>query len=246
LAIGAVAALSLASSAPSSAIARGGGHRGGAALAQQTAAAGPDSDILHIESEAVEARERTVELGIWITILVAAQTAIFAVALFTALRAAKAARTTAKALPMLERAYVFLDDDPCLTHGDQRGPRGGLKVGFQFGLKNHGRTPAVIRWINIRHQYLPEPPEGVYDEAGPGEGRILGAGAALRFDHEDTIIPGADWDKAEAGDGSIWLHGRVVYWDIFKAQHETYFCWRYDHAGGAFSIADGASLNRFD
>jgi hypothetical protein len=254
--IAAAAALSVASPAAGHGLG-GGGHHGGAGLAQQqtllgvprgsTGAAGAgDSAILHIESEAVEARDRTLELAVWVVLMVAIQTIVFAVALFTALRAAKSAREAAKALPMLERAYVFLDQDLSLTHGDHRGPHGGLKVSFQFGLKNHGRTPAVIRWINIRHQYLAEPPEGIYDEAGAGEGRILGAGASLRFDHHDTIIPGADWDKAEAGDGGVYLHGRVVYWDVFKGQHETYFCWRYDHAREAFSIADSANLNRFD
>jgi hypothetical protein len=218
-----------------------------ASLAAAAAVAAADNRaILQIEGEQVQARNRATDLAAWLIAMVAIQTVIFGVALFTALRAAKSARGAVGALPMLERAYIFLDQDISLTHGDHRGPHGGLKVSFEFGLKNHGKTPAVIRWINIRHQYLAEPPEGIYDEAGPGEGRIIGAGATLRFDHHDTIIPGADWDKAEAGDGSIYLHGRVVYWDILKGQHETYFCWRYDHAHGAFQIADSAPLNRFD
>lgn len=202
--------------------------------------------VMRIEGELADARNRTIQLTAWIVGLGILQTVIFGVALIAAARAVRGARAAAKTLALLDRAYLFLDQDISLAHADHRGPRGGLKLRFAFGVKNHGRTPAVVRWFNIRHQYLPAPPEGLYEEAGYGEGLVVGAGEVVRFDHHDMTMAGADWDKAEAGEGAIYLHGCLVYTDIFKAQHETYFCWRYDSPRHVFVIAESATLNRFD
>ncbi len=258
-AIAAVAGLCLVP--PASAQHGGGGHggRGSARQAQAmpfatpggspTAAGGALTDndaVMRIEGELADARNRTIQLTAWIVGLGILQTVIFGLALIAATRAVKGARVAAKALALLDRAYLFLDQDISLAHADHRGSRGGLKLRFAFGLKNHGRSPAVVRWLNIHQQYLAAPPEGRYEEAGSSEGLIVGAGETVRFDHHDTIVAGADWDKAEAGEGAIYLHGCLVYWDIFKAQHQTFFCWRYDSARHTFVIAESATLNRFD
>ena len=257
-AVAAVAGLCLASPASAAHGGHGGGARGqqgqtspfaaatGASRTADGGALGDNDAVMQIEGELADARNRTIQLTVWIVGLGILQTVIFGIALIAAARAVKGARVAAKTLALLDRAYLFLDQDISLAHADHRGPRGGLKLRFEFGVKNHGRTPAVVRWLNIRHQYLAAPPEGRYEEAGYGEGLVIGAGETLRFDHHDMTMAGADWDKAEAGEGAIYLHGCLVYTDIFKAQHETYFCWRYDSARHTFGIAESADLNRFD
>ncbi len=256
------AATGLCLVSPASADRAGGGHGGGgrgrqgqvmpfasptgASPTAAGAALGDNDDVMRIEGELADARNRTIQLTAWIVGLGILQTLIFGLALIAAARAMKEARAAGRALAMLDRAYLFLDQDISLAHADHRGPRGGLKLRFAFGMKNHGRSPAVVRWLNIRQQYLPAQPEGRYEEAGSSEGLIVGAGETVRFDHHDTIIAGADWDKAEAGEGAIYLHGCLVYWDIFKEQHQTFFCWRYDSARHTFAIAESATLNRFD
>lgn len=235
---------------PAAADAGGGhGHRGQAApfVATPSAARGPDSDaVIQIEGELADARNRMIELTAWIVGLGALQTLIFAAAMIAAARAVRGARHAGQLLPLLERAYLFVDPDIALTVPDHRGPHGGLKVGVDFALKNHGKTPAVIDWLTVRLQYLAEPPADPYEESGSGGGLVIGAGQSLRFDRHEAIVPGADWDKAEAGQGAIWLHGRVVYHDVLKSQHESYFAWRHDPARNTFSIAEQSALNRYD
>ena len=114
-------------------------------------------------------------------------------------------------------------------------------------LANHGRTPAVVRWVNVAAHYLLEPPEDEYPEhERQGAGMVLAPGRPEPFKSFETTIIRADWDRAAAGQGEVYLHGRIVYADIFGAQHETRFCWRYDIAEGALRVVGSETLNRHD
>jgi len=162
-------------------------------------------------------------------------------------RAAKASTAAARALPTLERAYVFLGKDIAVTLPDVLGPSAAVRITFHASFTNHGRTPAVIRWINLDHRYLGELPEGIFaDHERHGVGIVIGAGETHALADGQLTIPRSEWQRAEAGDGAIYLDGRVVYHDIFAAQHETYFCWRYDIPSRAFVVVESEALNRYD
>jgi hypothetical protein len=183
-----------------------------------------------------------VALGVGVALLL-----LFAGLLLATRRTAKASTSAARALAMLERAYVFPGRDITVTVPDSVGPSAAVRITFHAGFTNHGRTPAVVRWINLDHHYLSEVPAGVYeDHARHGVGTVIGAGETLVRADSVLTIPRSEWERALAGDGAIYLDGRIVYRDIFAVQHETYFCWRYDIPGRAFVVVESEALNRYD
>lgn len=203
--------------------------------------------ILTTQGQLAEAQDRLTNLtgitiGVGLALLL-----LFAAILFFVRRSAVAATAAARALPILERAYVFPSRDTSLTLPDNLGPSASVKMTFNVLFANHGRTPAVVRWVNIEHQYLGEFPEGIYeDHERHGVGVVIGAGESRLFTCRDLTLPRSEWQRAETGDGGVYLHGRVVYRDVFSIQHETYFCWRYDIPGRTFSVVESEELNRYD
>lgn len=203
--------------------------------------------ILTTQGQIAEAQDRTSNLlgltiGIGVVLML-----LFAGVLVAMLRAAKASTAAARALPTLERAYVFLGKDIAVTLPGDLGASAAVRIAFHASFTNHGRTPAVIRWINLNHQYLNELPSGAYeDHERHGVGIVIGAGDTHGLADGQLTIPRSEWQRAETGDGAIYLNGRVVYRDIFAAQHETYFCWRYDIASRAFVVVESEALNRYD
>ena len=203
--------------------------------------------ILNAQGELADAQDRTTNLTGWMIGIGMVLILLFAGILFFAWRNARASTEAARALPVLERAYVFLSRDVALLPPESLGSSSAVRMTFRVGFTNHGRTPAVVRWVNLNQQYLSEPPVGVYeDHERHGAGVVIGPGDSQVYSERELVIPRSEWEKAEAGDGGLFLHGRVVYEDIFSAQHETYFCWRYDVASRAFSVFGSESLNRHD
>lgn len=172
---------------------------------------------------------------------------LFGGMLYLMRRAAKASIEAARALPTLERAYVFLGEETRLTPPDPIGPSAQVRLGLHTAFTNHGRTPAEIRWVNLQGQFLSEPPAGVYeDHARRGAGMVIGSGESRRFGDSEFVIPRSEWTRAEAGDGGLYVHGRVVYRDVFGVQHETYFCRRYDVGAHVLKVVESEALNRHD
>lgn len=206
-----------------------------------------DDKILNTQGAIADAQDRNanlmgVTIGVGLVLML-----LFAGILFAMRRTAKASTAAARALSILERAYVFPGKDIAVTAPSAPGPSASVRMVFHASFTNHGRTPAVIRWINLDHQYLSQAPDGVYeDHERHGIGTVIGSGETQPLRDSELIIPRSEWERAEAGDGAIYLHGRVVYRDIFAAQHETYFCRRYDIASRAFVIVESESLNRYD
>jgi hypothetical protein len=203
--------------------------------------------ILETQGQIADALDRNANL-LGVTIGVSLLLSIlFAGILLSMRRAAKGSIAAARALPTLERAYVFLGKHISVTLQDTPGVSAAVDLKFQTSFTNHGRTPAVVRWINVDHHYLREAPSGEYeDHERHGVGIVIGAGDTLALGDGQLMIPRSEWQKARAGDGAIYLDGRIVYRDIFSAQHETYFCWRYDVASRAFVVVESEALNRYD
>jgi hypothetical protein len=206
-----------------------------------------DDRILGVQGRIADAQDRTTNLiGLMIGIGLV-ESVLFGVILLITLRASRATISAARALPILERAYVFLANDAVLAHPAELGASAAVGTTLNVALANHGRTPAVVRWINLNHQYLAELPEGVYeDHERHGAGLVLGPGETLALPAREMVLARGDWEKAQAGHGGVYLHGRIVYSDIFGAPHETLFCRRYDIGAGAFTLVDSEALNRND
>jgi len=208
---------------------------------------GENDKILNSQGEIADALDRDanlfgVTIGIGVVLML-----LFGGILLAIRRAAKASTAAARALPTLERAYVFLGKDIAVTLPDVLGPSAAVRITFHASFTNHGRTPAVIRWINLDHRYLGELPEGIFaDHERHGVGIVIGAGETHALADSPLTIPRSEWQRAATGDGAIYLDGRVVYRDIFAAQHETYFCWRYDISSRAFVVVESEALNRYD
>jgi hypothetical protein len=203
--------------------------------------------ILDTEGQIADALDRTANLlGVTIVIGVVLLL-LFGGILLTMRRAAKASVAAARALPALERAYVFLGKQIALTAPDMLGPSAAVGLTFHASFTNHGRTPAVVRWINLDRHYLSDPPSGAYeDHERHGVGIVIGAGETHAMADSRLTIPRSEWQRAESGDGAIYLDGRIVYRDVFSVQHETYFCWRYDFPSRTFVVIESEALNRYD
>ena len=203
--------------------------------------------ILDTEGEIADALDRTANLLGVTTCIGLVLALLFGGILLAIRRAARASIAAARALPTLERAYVFLGKQIALTPPESLGPSAAVSLVFHASFTNHGRTPAVVRWINLDHHYLAERPSGAYeDHERHGVGLVIGAGETLAVADSPLTIPRSEWQRAQAGDGAIYLDGRIVYRDIFAAQHETYFCWRYDIPSRAFVVVESEALNRYD
>jgi hypothetical protein len=203
--------------------------------------------ILDAQGQTADALDRNANL-LGVTIGIGLVLILFFGGILLAMwRTAKASTSAARALPTLERAYVFLGKDIAVTRPDVLGPSAAVSLIFHASFTNHGRTPAVVRWINLNHHYLSELPSGAYeDHERHGAGIVVGAGETLSLADTPLTLPRSEWHRAESGDGAIYLDGRIVYRDIFAAQHETYFCWRYDVPSRAFVAVESEALNRYD
>ncbi len=203
--------------------------------------------ILDTEGEIADSLDRTANL-FGVTIFIGLGLGLlFGGILLAVRRSANASIAAARALPNLERAYVFLGKQIALTPPDSLGPSAAVDIVFHASFTNHGRTPAVVRWINLDHHYLADLPSGAYeDHERHGLGIVIGPGETHVLADSRLTIPRSEWDRASRGDGAIYLDGRIVYRDVFAAQHESCFCWRYDIPGRAFAVVESEALNHYD
>ncbi len=164
-------------------------------------------------------------------------------------KAANAAKVSAEALPNVERAYLFLDDElvsvldwPATTTERRRSTIRPI-------LKNYGRTPAIlreIRWDVLVLDALPGKRE-VDDLRGgpvPVSSLVIGSGARSEPLEVQFFIEGSDVDQIELGRGRfMYFVGRVRYDDVFHMTHETGFCIQYRRSSGTFDAAVSDKLN---
>jgi hypothetical protein len=160
--------------------------------------------------------------------------------------AANAARDAAEALPIVERAYVFLksaesnDISNTLTFGDDTVGKFSLKWAF----KNHGRTPAKIQDLRMMVRYWPKPPS-TNDKSGTPLPApfVIGAGEEWANNPFTFEVYGAEYEQAKAGQGCIYFWGKLGYADIFNARHEVGFCSQWHFGENRFIITEGDHLN---
>jgi hypothetical protein len=148
--------------------------------------------------------------------------------------AAKAAKDSADALPIAERAYLAVIhiradmDNWKNAKDDELSP-------IEIGVCNHGRTPAKITEIITRLQI--DKRDGITISRGtPDIGEIIDAPSRLigrnyieTFSYDVRILSLVDeWNGLGEGDYYINFAGEVRYKDIFEKDHIAYFDWILD------------------
>lgn len=151
--------------------------------------------------------------------------------------AANAARESAEALPKLERAYIFENvrnrittfTKPLQRVATDKGPITSTEMAVEFSLTNHGKTPAVVRFVGYGSSLDAVPSDPLYVlHHGMDTEVIIASGA-----QSDSYVIQApfliDKDQAQAilgGTSYLYYFALVVYDDVFGVEHETKFYWQ--------------------
>jgi hypothetical protein len=162
--------------------------------------------------------------------------------------AAKAAQAAAEALPTAERAYVFID--PVLESWDPITDASygvyNSRYSVKFGIENHGKTPAVIKSIDVRLEVLNEEPDNkLHRIIDFLPDKILRAGA--RFTPESSprncTVDLATAIELQNNRAAIWFYGSVYYDDMFGKEHVTRFRWSQSEILDVFVARGDAPFN---
>jgi hypothetical protein len=153
-----------------------------------------------------------------------------------------------RAFRIAERAWLV----PEIQFPPQQSEDGQIELLNHF--LNKGRTPAWVTGMGSRGQILrPEdelPPEPTYTLAGPfpPEGNVLPPKA---FTRQGLPLSPQQWASIERGEAVFYFFGFVTYRDIFGADHETRYCFRFkpgptptDPAPRDFYVAGPRAYNR--
>lgn len=209
------------------------------------------TDFLQTYNGAVTA-VGTVVIAIFTTIL-----GIFTMSLAKSTRiAADAAKLSAEALPSLERAHIFvvpsliwLRTQIPVPNGDRVAPSFNDKAFINCKFINYGKTPAIIRSVEMNIELLVEPPDNVRhsanitlrgetvleskDEWAPEEAESVDRGPLVR------IFSEAEIKKLTEHKTVFWFYGGIVYDDVFGIEHCTRFRWCF--AGGSSQFVASGS-----
>ncbi len=170
-----------------------------------------------------------------------AQLLLFAVQLWfigasfrDARKAAEAAKLTADAIRSAARHANSPEKDGNPLDGS---------VGLFYGLKNYGKTPAIIRELGhqlvlapelaTEREHSPKTPLPIESVLGPGEQTPRGT-LVCSFDRKITIGEGKE---ILALRNALWFYGYVAYDDTFGFGRELRYVFRYDGGtGGRFRL----------
>jgi hypothetical protein len=119
----------------------------------------------------------------------------------------------------------------------------GVKVGLFYGLKNYGKTPAIIKEISHQivcaaelsktREYVPKIPLPM-DHILAGEQRTDLQTLACSLDHKINVATAKDIQGLKS---IIWFYGYVAYDDTFGWSRELRYIFYYDGStGGRFRL----------
>jgi hypothetical protein len=186
-----------------------------------------------------------------------AQLLLFAVQLWfirasfrDAKKAAEAAKLNAEAVIDAERARIFasIEQDTADTirsaakHAHSTEKDGNTldgSIGLFYGLKNYGKTPAIIKEIGHQlvlapelakeHEHSPKNPLPIEQILGPGEQTPRGT-LVCSLDRKMTI---GEAKEILALKNSLWFYGYVTYDDTFGFGRELRYIFRCDGSTGS-------------
>jgi hypothetical protein len=193
-------------------------------------------------------------VGIAQIVLVAALLLFIFLSFRNAKKAADAAKVNAEALMDAERARIFvmIEQDTAdairaaTKHANSPEKDGDTldgSVGLYYGLKNYGKTPAIIREISQHlvlmpelakeREYSPKDPLPIEQLLGPGEQTPRGT-LVCSLDRKVTV---GEAKEILALKNALWFYGYVAYDDTFGFWRELRYVFRYDGStGGRFRL----------
>lgn len=169
-------------------------------------------------------------------------------------KAADAAKLNAEAVIDAERARIFvnIEQDTAdairsaakqATSPEKDSNTLDASVGLFYGLKNYGKTPAIIREIGHQlvltpelaneRQYSPKNPLPIEHFLGPGEQTPRGT-LVCSLDRKMTL---GEAKEIQTLKNTLWFYGYVVYDDTFGFGRELRYIFHYDGGtGGRFRL----------
>jgi hypothetical protein len=166
-------------------------------------------------------------------------------------KAANAAGASAKYIPAVESAYIFVEPKIvpswAFTLNDNTS-LGDNSIKVEYVFTNYGNTPAVIQSIEAHLDFWTEAPDNTKHAPSKilmGGEVILKPGQSTDRDVESFAKPfDLDARKAfEEGHACFWFYGSVNYLDIFNRPRTTRFRWRYTGVINYFGPSGGAPYN---
>ncbi len=142
-------------------------------------------------------------------------------------KAANAAKDAAEALPLVERAYIFVTIEVMepKPHDNVLGDKSFYDFRANIRMYNYGKTPAIVK--NIRKEICLERVSiSESDKLETPAGIFLGNNGDAAELVKKTIS-GDQLNKIDTRNMPVFCYGRIKYQDIFKKWHETGFCWEY-------------------
>jgi hypothetical protein len=168
---------------------------------------------------------------------------------------AQAARASADIAQKMERAFITAEVAaptlPLASPGRVWTEDDTTEVTATVTLRNHGRTPAVIRRIHIQPVVAFSAPANPQAFLG-GPQRDLPPALAIvaSGSHEIVVkrtLPRLVWQDAVGGKKTLFCGGKVEYDDVLGQRHETVFCWERSESDGVdrYAITYSDALNYF-
>jgi hypothetical protein len=162
--------------------------------------------------------------------------------------AANAARDAAEALPLIERAYVFVEVR--LTEALIYSLTGNAPSDVEIHFQNHGKTPAMLNKVRGYCIIQQENPSALLSFEGSErelpQGLVIKSGG-IWIEKVPARISSAQMGEIERSNTNLFCVGRIEYKDVMGKRYETGFCWRYMYhmQRGRFVIADDTKLNYY-
>ena len=160
--------------------------------------------------------------------------------------AANAAQKSADALPLIERAYVFVSIPYHYVAPDKQAPA-FIQGEVTVSLFNHGKTPAILNQVKVIIEPRTNCPSDligdIKSEIPPGV--VISSGGKYDINYPFTFSA-EQWGEIENVNLTLFCYGRIKYKDVLDNIRETGFCWDYHPIiHKCFYISDNKKLNYY-
>lgn len=167
---------------------------------------------------------------------------------------AQSAKASWDIVQRMERAFVTVEVAatalPLASEPRPWTEDGKTNVTAKVIMRNQGRTPAVIRTVDIGLVALLSPPikfksfPETQDMIPPA--LVIGASGSYELQISRSFLR-AEWDDMVSGKRMLLCGGKILYDDVLDRLNETGFCWQRTASDGGdrFSAARSAQLNYF-
>jgi hypothetical protein len=162
-------------------------------------------------------------------------------------KSADAAVISAEHMPRVERAYLFLAMDFVSSIKEFEHSDPTTRSRITFGLKNHGKTPAVMEELHTMAKYWGAswPAMGTAEKILIQKGWMISAGETQSGYEIAFALRADEIDRAKEGKGYILFWGKAVYRDVFKNTHESGWCRAFHFESNGWLFAGDETLNYY-